>query len=229
MDDMKLSRLCRFAPQVWAQFRPGDACCRFDGQGARWGDGVHPALIPTRGPLVDSPGRHAKLLGQLGAGPGGMDRFRYRVRVHGGKFGTDSSESQARCATDSSEEFGHDEGMETRHHFSARLKLALDHHGVTTRPVERKRYLALLTGVSERHAGNYLAGEKLPTSEGIIALAGKLGVSHEWLATGRGPMLLPGLTDAQAEILSRLSAEEKERLFRIGQLLGKDPPATVAA
>ncbi len=58
-------------------------------------------------------------------------------------------------------------------------------------------------------------------------------VSHEWLATGRGSMHPPGLTDQQAEFLSRLGEAEKERFFLAYQIILNErdgsPPQSRAA
>jgi len=70
--------------------------------------------------------------------------------------------------------------------FAERLSQALSIAGVNDKSIAKKRHLSALAGVTERHAGNYLAGEKLPTMEGMIVIATQLGVSLEWLATGRG-------------------------------------------
>ena len=230
----RLGGLGGLRPQIRAQRSARDARGGLNLQGACWGDGVKPTLIPSRAPLVDRTGRYAELFRQLWPGASRMDCFRYRVLIHDAiKFGTVSSDCQGKSTADSSKACGHAEGMETKISFASRLKLALDDNGVTTRPPERKRYLADLTGVTERQAGNYLNGEKLPTSEGIIELASKLKVSHEWLATGRGSMHPPGLTDQQAEFLSRLSEAEKERFFLAYQIILNErdgsPPQSRAA
>ena len=223
-------------PEIRAQRSARDAGRGFDLKGAGGGDGVKSALLPSRAPFVDRAGRYAKLFSQFWPRASRMDCLRYGVRVlihDANKFGTVSSDCQGDSTADSSGACGHAEGMETKLLFANRLKLALDANGVTTKPPERKRYLAELAGVSERQAGNYLNGEKLPTSEGIIELAGKLNVSHEWLATGRGSMHPPGLTDQQAEFLSRLSEAEKERFFLAYQIILNErdgsPPQSRAA
>lgn len=109
--------------------------------------------------------------------------------------------------------------MDIKQDFARRLVLALDHAGVSTKPIDRKRYLAHIAGVSERHAGNYLAGEKLPTPEGMIDLAIRLGVAWDWLATGRGFMLPTNLTAEEVLTIQALSNEDRQRLFQIGQVL----------
>jgi hypothetical protein len=78
--------------------------------------------------------------------------------------------------------------------FADRLSQAITLAGVPDKRIDKKRHLSAIASVTERHAGNYLTGEKLPTMEGMIGLAIQLGVALEWLATGRGPML-PVLTE----------------------------------
>ena len=103
--------------------------------------------------------------------------------------------------------------MDIKQDFARRLVLALDHAGISTKPIDRKRYLSHIAGVSERHAGNYLSGEKLPTPEGMIDLAIRLGVAWDWLATGRGFMLSTNLTAEEALTIQALSNEDRHRLF----------------
>lgn len=116
--------------------------------------------------------------------------------------------------------------MDIKQDFARRLAKALDYAGVSTRMIERKRYLASIAKVSERHAGNYLAGAKLPTPEGMIDLAIRLGVSWDWLATGRGWMVTVNLTEEEILTLQAMTEEERSRFFQIGKVLA-DPKAPV--
>jgi transcriptional regulator with XRE-family HTH domain len=109
--------------------------------------------------------------------------------------------------------------MNTKADFSRRLGVALDHAAVDHNPADRKRWLAKRFDISERQAGNWLNGVQLPTSEGMIEIAVALGVSVEWLVTGRGPRLPLDLSDAEAALLSALSATDRDRLFRAYDLL----------
>jgi transcriptional regulator with XRE-family HTH domain len=117
--------------------------------------------------------------------------------------------------------------------FTRRLTQALDLNGVERTAIERKRFLARLMQVSERHAGNYLSGTKLPTTEGMIDLARKLGVALEWLANGTLPIRPLRLTPEQVGVLERLSPEQIDRLFQIGGILAPadatDPASPLAA
>jgi transcriptional regulator with XRE-family HTH domain len=119
--------------------------------------------------------------------------------------------------------------MDIKQDFARRLVAALDYAKVSTRPVDRKRYLAHIAGVTERHAGNYLSGEKMPTTEGMIDLAIRLGVAWEWLATGRGTMLSIGLTPEETSTIQALSTKDRERLFQIGQVLAHPKSGEQAA
>lgn len=43
-------------------------------------------------------------------------------------------------------------------------------------------------GVSNVTVSQWLAGNKLPSASRMIDIADRLGVAHDWLATGRGSM-----------------------------------------
>lgn len=113
----------------------------------------------------------------------------------------------------------HDLGMNTKIDFAKRLAEALDLNRVDSRPIDRKRYIAKAMTVTERHAGNYLSGEKMPTTEGLIELAEKLKVSWEWLATGRGIPTPMEFTPEEMQVLTMLNPMEREKLFQIGKVL----------
>jgi len=67
--------------------------------------------------------------------------------------------------------------------FPERLRAACEEAGLTvTQPA-----LARAFGVSTTTIWHYLHGEKLPSMEKAIQIAGKLGVCVEWLLTGNGP------------------------------------------
>lgn len=74
--------------------------------------------------------------------------------------------------------------------FAARLQKLLDHARFEE---GRARTTALATryGVSRETARKWLTGLSLPELERMIELAVDFGGSFEWLATGRGPMVLP--------------------------------------
>ena len=120
-----------------------------------------------------------------------------------------------------------------REGFAHRLKHALDLNHVDREDSERKKYLAKMLGITERHVGNYLSGEKLPATERLIDMARGLGVSVEWLANGVLPVKPIPLTQEQIGVLERLSQDQIDRLFQIGGILAppdaNDPPKPAAA
>ncbi len=221
------------APQIRAQPRPGNTRDRLNRYGAVSGNGRDYATLPSRGPFVDRARGYPKLFGQLGTRPSNQDCGLDGVFVHAGaNNGTDSSACQAKIVTESSNQVRHARRMD-RDGFTRRLTQALDLNGVERTAIERKRFLARLMQVSERHAGNYLSGTKLPTTEGMIDLARKLGVALEWLANGTLPIRPLRLTPEQVGVLERLSPEQIDRLFQIGGILAPadatDPASPLAA
>jgi len=67
--------------------------------------------------------------------------------------------------------------------FSRRLHLAMDNAGYEVRG--RARKLASQFSVSDKGAGKWLNGEAIPETHRIAAIALWLGVSGEWLLTGK--------------------------------------------
>lgn len=55
-------------------------------------------------------------------------------------------------------------------------------------PHANQREIGRRLGVSNVTVSQWLAGNKLPSAARMVELAEKLGVGHEWLATGRGEM-----------------------------------------
>ena len=110
--------------------------------------------------------------------------------------------------------------METKEAFAKRLEIALDFLGVDRKQSERKRYLAKRLDITERHAGNYLHGAKLPTPEGAIDMAQVLDVNPNWLWFGNGPMkpLTPAQT-AHIEAVQALPEPEQNRVFSVSAVL----------
>lgn len=51
------------------------------------------------------------------------------------------------------------------------------------------RALAPILGVSPAFVGDMMNGVKMPSSDTGVNLAEKLGVTFEWLMTGKGPMI----------------------------------------
>lgn len=214
-----LSGLHSVFPQIRSEIGSWNSCSVFKINRARGWHSVRDSSLPPRFPFIDSARGNPELQGQFWARTGKTDGLGNGVSFHGLKSGTISSACQAPSVADSSTHFVHDSVMDIKEDFGRRLIAALDHAKVSTRTIDRKRYLAHIAGVTERHAGNYLSGEKMPTTEGMIDLAIRLGVSWEWLATGRGSMLSVGLTPEETSTIQALSTKDRERLFQIGQVL----------
>ena len=114
---------------------------------------------------------------------------------------------------------GHADGMDIKHDFAKRLIAALDHNHVEPTDIARKRFLGKTLSITERHAGNYLKGEKLPTPEGMVNLSILLGVSLDWLMTGRG-LMLP-LSEAETSHVAdtrKLDEPDREKVYRLSQV-----------
>ena len=196
----------------------------FDLDCSRWRDSVDPPGFPRSTPFIDRTASHAELGPELWPRACFLDCHVDRISVHAAKFGTDCSGCQGaifrRQPTESSGSLRNAKSMDHKKAFAARLMIALDAAGVETKNADRKRYIAALAGISERQAGNYLAGEKLPTPDGMIDLATKLGVNPNWLWAGYGPM--KALTDAQTahiEALQSLPEAEQSRVFSVSEAL----------
>lgn len=65
-----------------------------------------------------------------------------------------------------------------------RLALAMDRTG------QSRRSLATAGGFDRQAVGRFLSSERVPSASVFIAIAGTLGVSLEWLLTGKGPETL---------------------------------------
>jgi transcriptional regulator with XRE-family HTH domain len=106
--------------------------------------------------------------------------------------------------------------MNIKEQFGERLKTALEHLGVESTGAARKRYLSKRLDITERQAGNYLNGVKMPTLEGVIDLANKLGVNPNWLLAGIGPMI-PLTQEEITHIINlrTLDVGDQQRLYHI--------------
>lgn len=186
--------------------------------------GINPPGIPCRAPLVNRAAAHAEQGTQLGARAGGANRSIDRVCVHTRKSGTDRSGCQGeifpRWTTESSSALRNAEDMDRKEAFAQRLGIALDHLKIAPNQAERKRYLAELVDITPRHAGNYLSGKKLPTPDGMIDLAIKLGVNPNWLWAGYGAMLpLTPEQTAHIEAVQTLPPATQARVFSVSEAL----------
>ena len=192
--------------------------------GAPGWDGIDATGIPGGAPFVNRPPGNAKRGAELWPGARALNGKIDRIRVHDLKFGTDCSGCQdanfCRTPTDSSNWMRNAKGMDIKQAFAARLLIALDVAGVEPKNAERKRYIAALLDISERQAGNYLSGDKMPASEGMIDLAIKLRVNPNWLIAGNGPMR--ALTPEQSALIEALQAlpeVEQKRVFSVSESL----------
>ncbi len=87
---------------------------------------------------------------------------------------------------------------------SDRIKIALDHSGLT--PAE----LARRSGVKRQSVNDWIhGGTKRISGEALLKAAAALGVSAAWLASGKGQML-----DRRAQI----PPEDQEQLNRLAAL-----------
>jgi transcriptional regulator with XRE-family HTH domain len=115
------------------------------------------------------------------------------------------------------------QSMDTKLDFARRLHEALDGLRVDTRLAERKRYLARILGVTERQIGNYFAGKKLPDPERWTLLATQLGVSLDWLLTGRGPKRPLSAEELQhIESTRTLAVEDQKKVYRLSTVFEPD-------
>lgn len=96
-------------------------------------------------------------------------------------------------------------------HFGLRLQQALDRTAI---PPGRQRTTALANhyAVARETARLWLAGRALPEVRRLIEIADDCRVSLDWLATGRGPMVMPPGVGEQAYGYDVLSADEKALL-----------------
>ncbi|EAP1219924.1 helix-turn-helix domain-containing protein [Salmonella enterica] len=67
---------------------------------------------------------------------------------------------------------------------SERLKVVLDNQGLTITDA------AVKCGMPYRSLQNYLRGEREPKVDALISISTQLGISIDWLLTGRGTMYI---------------------------------------
>lgn len=116
-----------------------------------------------------------------------------------------------------------------------RLKLALEQKNMSIKD------FSLISGIAYRSLQNYLRGEREPNADALAALSTHLGISADWLLTGRGNMfhedskqeqqqeapqpsfskadltLLKMLNDLEPEVRKDIlrRAEEKQRILKL--------------
>ncbi|MBF6025387.1 helix-turn-helix domain-containing protein [Lysobacter niastensis] len=104
--------------------------------------------------------------------------------------------------------------------FARRLNQALDHVGFT-KGRGRTTALACQHDVSRETSRKWLGGLALPELERIIALATQTGVAIEWLITGRGAMVLDGLSVREAAPFPYASADQRKLIDLFARLSPK--------
>lgn len=177
---------------------------------------INAAFLPCCAPLVDSAPADTEHCSELWSGACRADGVVNWVGVHAFQFGTESSACQDAV---SSKRCVHASSMDNKHQFSRRLVAALDHAMVPPTDADRKKYLSKAMKITERQVGNYLNGEKMPSPTRMVDLAIFLGVSLDWLMTGRG--LMVPLTEEEVEHISetrKLDAPDRNKVYRLSQV-----------
>lgn len=111
--------------------------------------------------------------------------------------------------------------VQSKKDFSARLDKALTYAGI---PRGRKRITAVskLFGVSREAVRKWLAGESIPDTKRIAAIAQHTGVRGEWLLTSQGPMRYGDEEDASEQDLPPYA-------LQLARLIAKAPPGKIKA
>ncbi|EAP9733835.1 helix-turn-helix domain-containing protein [Salmonella enterica] len=95
---------------------------------------------------------------------------------------------------------------------SERLKRVLEAQNLTITDA------AIKCGIPYRSLQNYLRGEREPKAEALIVIGTQLGISLDWLLTGRGVMMhtSPNLPDNIESSLGEITLREQKwlELFR---------------
>jgi len=102
-------------------------------------------------------------------------------------------------------------------HFGQRLQQALDRTAI---PPGRRRTTALANhyAIARETARLWLAGRAMPELARLIELADDCRVSLDWLATGRGPMVVPPAVGEEAPAYEVLSPDEQQVLRAVRRL-----------
>jgi len=102
-------------------------------------------------------------------------------------------------------------------HFGQRLQQALDR---TMIPPGRQRTTALANyyAIARETARLWLAGRAIPELGRLIEIADDCRVSLNWLATGRGPMVVPPSLGEEARNYEVLSPDEQKVLKAVRKL-----------
>lgn len=102
-------------------------------------------------------------------------------------------------------------------HFGQRLQQALDR---TTIPPGRQRTTALANyyAIARETARLWLAGRAMPELSRLIEIADDCRVNLNWLATGRGSMVVPPSLGEEAKSYEVLSPDEQKVLKAVRKL-----------
>ncbi|PVY74770.1 helix-turn-helix domain-containing protein [Pectobacterium versatile] len=93
-----------------------------------------------------------------------------------------------------------------------RLREAMDAHGFNIKG------LSEAVGIPYRSLQNYLRGEREPNAEALIAIGTQLGISIDWLLTGRGVMRIDGMPSAPESSEQTFSQSDLKLLELMNQL-----------
>ena len=101
--------------------------------------------------------------------------------------------------------------------FGPRLQQALDRTAI---PAGRQRTTALANhyAIARETARLWLAGRAIPELSRLIEIADDCQVSLNWLATGRGPMVVPPFVSEEAKGYEVLSPDELRVLNAVRKL-----------
>lgn len=110
--------------------------------------------------------------------------------------------------------------------FASRLKHAVEKSGLSG----NQNKIGDQFGITGAFYGQLLKGSKLPSTDKAINIAVRLGISIEWLMTGRGEMDFLGWTDPTEKeiflLLRALPLEYREEILRLIRATAKlqEPP-----
>lgn len=83
--------------------------------------------------------------------------------------------------------------------------------------------LARMSGLSPTSVSRYRSGAREPTASGLLALAGALEVTMEWLLTGKRPCIPTALAEPVAVRMLEASKSESGSRMMVGEALHPDP------
>ncbi|MCA6927773.1 helix-turn-helix domain-containing protein [Pectobacterium versatile] len=93
-----------------------------------------------------------------------------------------------------------------------RLREAMEAHGFNIKELSEK------VGIPYRSLQNYLRGEREPNTEALIAIGTQMGISIDWLLTGRGLMRIDEMPSAPESSEQTFSQSDLKLLELMNQL-----------